>query len=120
MHYSPGYSSPRLLSRGFHRPIGSSLLLYKVCLWGHTSCRMLGNGGPEFLVPDGLWPILGRTVAQSVKGGGGLLEHQTEQLSSWPGWPPRAPFRGTCLGPRAQLRGRDRALLDSFPSEGLA
>lgn len=71
MHYSPGYSSLRLLSRGFHRPIGSSLLLYKVCLWGHTSCRMLGNGGHEFLVPGGLWPILGRTVAQSVKGGGG-------------------------------------------------
>lgn len=58
-------------------PSAAASFFIRYVLWGHTSRRsMLGNGGPEFLVPGDLWPILGRTVAQSVK-----ENHRTEQLS---------------------------------------
>lgn len=50
-------------------PSAAASFFIRYVLRGHTSRSMLGNGGPEFLVPGGLWRILGRTVAQSVKEG---------------------------------------------------
>lgn len=47
MHYSPGYSSPRLLSRGVHRTVGSSLFLYKVGpLGSHKLLCIVGEWRP--------------------------------------------------------------------------
>lgn len=56
MHFSPGYPSPRHLSRGFHRPLCSGLFLYKVCpLGSHKLQYAVGEWRPCALGP--WWPV---------------------------------------------------------------
>lgn len=69
-------------------PSAAASFFIRYVLRGHMSHSMLGNGGPEFLVPGGLWHILGRTVAQSVKEGRLrtiVLSSSAEGLAGLPG-----------------------------------
>lgn len=60
--------APGTSAGGSTGPSAAASFFIRYVLWGHTSCGvLLGNGGPECLAPGGLWHVLRRTVAQSVK-----------------------------------------------------